>query len=153
MGTQRGLRLETIKIKRLVSLQKIFIGFANFYWRSIQGFSRIAISLTTMFRTTRSSIASASKEEVRRKQKVVERRLVVLVLELTMVKVLVGLSIKWYFSPPLIVIHMVCVWGIYSDTDMLFFTFNSADIRFVSKGLLGYRQPSGWNSLVRKNVW
>ena len=34
---------------------QVFIGFANFYWRFIQGFSRIAAPLTSMLKTTRSS--------------------------------------------------------------------------------------------------
>ena len=39
--------------------QQVFIGFANFYRRFIQGFSRIATSLTAMLKTTGSSVASA----------------------------------------------------------------------------------------------
>ena len=42
-----------------VGSQQVFIGFANFYRRFIQGFSRIAISLTAMLKTTGSSIALA----------------------------------------------------------------------------------------------
>ena len=34
---------------------QVFIGFANFYWRFIQGFSRIATSLTSLLKTTGSS--------------------------------------------------------------------------------------------------
>ena len=41
--------------------QQVFIGFANFYRSFIQGFSRIATSLTAMLRTTGSSITSASR--------------------------------------------------------------------------------------------
>ena len=39
----------------------VFIGFANFYRRFIQGLSRIATSLTAILKTTRSSVASASQ--------------------------------------------------------------------------------------------
>ena len=39
----------------------VFIGFANFYQHFIQGFSRIATSLTAMLKTTGSSVASASR--------------------------------------------------------------------------------------------
>ena len=39
----------------------VFIGFANFYRRFIQGFSRIATSLTAMLKTTGSSVASVSR--------------------------------------------------------------------------------------------
>ena len=39
--------------------QQVFIGFTNFYRRSIQGFSRIVISLTAILKTTGSSVASA----------------------------------------------------------------------------------------------
>ena len=34
---------------------QVFIGFANFYWRFIQGFSRIAVLLTSILKITRSS--------------------------------------------------------------------------------------------------
>ena len=34
---------------------QVFIGFANFYQRFIQGFNKIAIPLTSMLKTTRSS--------------------------------------------------------------------------------------------------
>ena len=44
-----------------VGLQQVFIGFANFYRRVIQGFSRIATPLTAMLKTTGSSVASASR--------------------------------------------------------------------------------------------
>ena len=39
---------------------QVFIGFANFYWRFIKSFSRIAVPLTTMLKTTGSSVISAS---------------------------------------------------------------------------------------------
>ena len=39
--------------------QQVFIGFANFYRCFIQGFNKIAKSLTAMLKTTGSSIASA----------------------------------------------------------------------------------------------
>ena len=34
---------------------QVFIGFANFYWRFIQGFNKIAAPLTSMLNTTGSS--------------------------------------------------------------------------------------------------
>ena len=40
---------------------QVFISFANFYRRFIKGFSRIAIPLTAMLKTTWSSITSASR--------------------------------------------------------------------------------------------
>ena len=40
---------------------QVFINFANFYRRFIKGFSRIEAPLTTMLKTTRSSVASASR--------------------------------------------------------------------------------------------
>ena len=40
---------------------QIFIGFANFYRRFLKGFSRIAAPLTAMLKTTRSSVALASR--------------------------------------------------------------------------------------------
>ena len=33
---------------------QVFLGFANFYWQFIQGFSKIAAPLTSMLKTTRS---------------------------------------------------------------------------------------------------
>ena len=46
---------------QLVQDIQVFIGFANFYRRFIKGFSRIATPLTTMLKTTGSSITSASR--------------------------------------------------------------------------------------------
>ena len=40
---------------------QVFIGFANFYWHFIKGFSRIVAILTAMLKTTESSIVSASR--------------------------------------------------------------------------------------------
>ena len=40
---------------------QIFIGFANFYWRFIKSFSRIAALLTAMLKTTGSSVTSTSR--------------------------------------------------------------------------------------------
>ena len=40
---------------------QVFIDFANFHRRFIKGFSKIAVSLTAMLKTTRSSVASASR--------------------------------------------------------------------------------------------
>ena len=39
---------------KLVRNIPVFLGFANFYWQFIQGFSRIAAPLTSMLKTTRS---------------------------------------------------------------------------------------------------
>ena len=44
-----------------LGLQQIFIDFANFYQHFIQGFRRIAISLTAILKTTGSFVASASQ--------------------------------------------------------------------------------------------
>ena len=46
-----------------MGLQQIFIGFANFYCHFIQGFYRIATSLTAMLKRTGSSVASASRAD------------------------------------------------------------------------------------------
>ena len=54
-----GLRLKTMEMERPVGLQKVFIGFANFSRRFIQGFNKIATSLTAMLKTIGSSVASA----------------------------------------------------------------------------------------------
>ena len=48
-------------IDTAVGSQQVFIGFANFYRRFIQGFSRIATSLTAILKTTGSSVTSASR--------------------------------------------------------------------------------------------
>ena len=40
---------------------QVFIGFANFYWHFIKGFNRISAPLTTMSKTTGSSVSSASR--------------------------------------------------------------------------------------------
>ena len=42
---------------------QVFLGFANFYRRFIQGFSRIAAPLTSMLKTTGSTGSVASPEE------------------------------------------------------------------------------------------
>ena len=57
-------RINTVKKwLELESVQdiQVFIGIANFYRHFIKGFSRIAVSLTAMLKTTGSSIASASR--------------------------------------------------------------------------------------------
>ena len=64
-----GIKMEEEKIdavKKWPELESIrdiqvFIGFANFYWHFIKGFSKIAAPLTTMLKTTGSSVASASR--------------------------------------------------------------------------------------------
>ena len=42
-----------------MGLQQVFINFANLYQRFIQGFTRIATSLTAILKTTGSSVVSA----------------------------------------------------------------------------------------------
>ena len=48
-------RIEVVKdwpkLKSVRNIQ-VFLGFANFYWRFIQGFSKIAAPLTSMLKTT-----------------------------------------------------------------------------------------------------
>ena len=39
--------------KTLIKDIQVFIGFTNFYWRFIQGFNRIATSLTSLLKTIR----------------------------------------------------------------------------------------------------
>ena len=59
----QGIRIEDERIEAVKNWLKpksvqniqIFIGFANFYQRFIQGFSRIAVPLTSMLKTTESS--------------------------------------------------------------------------------------------------
>ena len=56
----KEIRMEVKKIEvvknwskpKLVHDIQIFLGFANFYWRFIQGFSRIVALLTSMLKTT-----------------------------------------------------------------------------------------------------
>ena len=50
----------------------MLIGFANFYWRFIQGFSRIAASLTSILKTTESSEELAPKAFRADNNKVIE---------------------------------------------------------------------------------
>ena len=65
----QGVKIEDKQIKavknwpELTSIKdiQVFIGFANFYRRFLQGFSRIAAPLTSMLKTTRSSEELASK--------------------------------------------------------------------------------------------
>ena len=54
----QGLHLESMKMEKPIGSQQVFIGFANFYQRFIQGFNRIATSLTAMLKTTGLSIVS-----------------------------------------------------------------------------------------------
>ena len=42
---------------------QVFLGFANFYWQFIQGFSKIAAPLTSMLKTTGSSDMSRPEVE------------------------------------------------------------------------------------------
>ena len=43
---------------------QVFLGFANFYWRFIQGFSHIAAPFTSMLKTTGSTGSAANLEEI-----------------------------------------------------------------------------------------
>ena len=49
------------KPKSIQDIQ-VFLGFANFYWQFIQGFSRIAAPLTSMLKTVASLERSTSKK-------------------------------------------------------------------------------------------
>ena len=59
----KGISMEAEKIEvvkewpepKSVGDIQVFLGFANFYWRFIRGFSKIAASLTSMLKTTVSS--------------------------------------------------------------------------------------------------
>ena len=59
----QGVRIEDKQIEAIkngpeptsVRDIQVFIGFANFYWRFIQSFSRIAAQLTSLLKTTGSS--------------------------------------------------------------------------------------------------
>ena len=61
--SSQGIRIEDERIKVVrnwpepKSIQdiQVFIGFANFYWQFIRGFSRIVASLTSMVKMTGSS--------------------------------------------------------------------------------------------------
>ena len=44
---------------KLVRNIQVFLGFANFYWQFIQGFSRITASLISILKTTKSLDKSA----------------------------------------------------------------------------------------------
>ena len=44
---------------------QVFLGFANFYWQFIQGFSLIAAPLTSMLKTTGSTWSAANLEETK----------------------------------------------------------------------------------------
>ena len=48
------------KLKSIKDIQ-VFLGFANLYWCFIQEFSKIAIPLTSILKTTTSSLAKAKK--------------------------------------------------------------------------------------------
>ena len=43
---------------------KVFLSFANFYWQFIQGFSKIAVPLTSMLKMTKSSHEPASGKNI-----------------------------------------------------------------------------------------
>ena len=59
----KGIRMEDERIKvvrnwpepKSVRDIQVFIDFANFYWRFIQGFNRIVVPLTSKLKTTESS--------------------------------------------------------------------------------------------------
>ncbi len=58
--SHQGIQIEEEQIKAIddwFKLQsvcdiQVFLGFANFYWRFIQGFSRLATPFTSMLKTT-----------------------------------------------------------------------------------------------------
>ena len=60
MVSSKGISMEAKKIEvvkdwpepKSVRNIQVFLGFANFYWQFIQGFSRIAAPLTSMLKTT-----------------------------------------------------------------------------------------------------
>ena len=59
-------RFEVVKewpeLKSIRDIQ-VFLGFSNFYWRFIQGFSKIVAPLTSMLKTTRSPDVSRPEVE------------------------------------------------------------------------------------------
>ena len=65
----QNIRIEDKKVKAVKNWPEsksvwdiqVFIGFANFYWWYIQGFSRIAAPLSSMLKTTRSSNLAPKK--------------------------------------------------------------------------------------------
>ncbi len=68
--SHQGIQIEEERIKAVhdwpesqsVSDIQVFLGFANFYQRFIQGFSRLAAPLTSMLKTT-SVVGPAKKPE------------------------------------------------------------------------------------------
>ena len=68
--SSQGIRMEDERIKAVnnwpepKSVQdiQVFIGFANFYWQFIRGFSKIAAPLTSMLKTT-GSLDSALRDD------------------------------------------------------------------------------------------
>ena len=71
--SSRGICIEDERIRAIKQYPEpksvrdiqIFLGFANFYWRFIQGFSYIATPLTSMLKTTGSIGSIASPEETK----------------------------------------------------------------------------------------
>ena len=71
MVSSKGIRIENKKIEavkqwsetQLVRDIHIFLGFANFYWWFIQGFSRIASPLTSMLNTSGSTESKTQPSE------------------------------------------------------------------------------------------
>ena len=69
--SSQGIRMEDERIEAVrnwpepksVRDIQVFIGFANFYQRFIQGFSRIAAPLTSMLKTTRSSDSTQGDDD------------------------------------------------------------------------------------------
>ena len=56
--SMEGKKFEIVKKwsePKLIWDIQVLLGFANFYWQFIQGFSKIAASLTLMLKTTMSS--------------------------------------------------------------------------------------------------
>ena len=69
----RGIRIEDERIRAVeqwpepksVRDIQVFLGFANFYRRFIQGFSRIAAPLTSMLKTTENIGSAANLKETK----------------------------------------------------------------------------------------
>ena len=63
MEDERIRAVEQWPEPKLVRDIQVFLGFANFYWRFIQGFSCIVIPLTSMLKTTGSTGSAANPKE------------------------------------------------------------------------------------------
>ena len=63
MEDERIKAVEQWPEPKLIRDIQVFLGFANFYWRFIQGFSCIVIPLTSMLKTTGSTGSAANPEK------------------------------------------------------------------------------------------